>query len=393
MPKEDLENESGYTQSGTCELAIPEEFCTADVQFAFRFYKTAYTGGDPAAVDNVSLTVPDGAGETGHTLRAAATEGGTIAPTGDTVVADGASQTFTLMPDENCRLVSLRVNGRAVDVTDSYTLEHVDQSYYLLATFEAIEEEPQVIFEQDFEGPWIPAGWSVEGVNTDFTWKQYKYYYFNGTQNAYITADYSTGAAQDERLVTPTVDLTGATKMELDFAYAYPYYGMKKAVSSPSPWRFPRMAAGLGPRSGTPGYDSPSQSGYVVTGQAAVEIPEAYGTSGVTFAFHYTRPAGENTGIAAVDNLKLLAVGGQTASGVHHHSNGRDRRRCDPQRHGFGCGPWQSDLCCDGRCRLRNCRCDRGRPERWGGGGVHLPRCDPEPYHPCGLPACRQRHV
>lgn len=67
--KEDLENESGYTQSGTCELAIPEEFCTADVQFAFRFYKTAYTGGDPAAVDNVSLTVPDGAGETGHTLR------------------------------------------------------------------------------------------------------------------------------------------------------------------------------------------------------------------------------------------------------------------------------------------------------------------------------------
>ncbi|MFR0734056.1 MAG: hypothetical protein ACLSHU_07580 [Oscillospiraceae bacterium] len=36
----------------------------------------------------------------------------------------------------------------------------------------------------------------------------------------YITADYSTGAAQDERLVTPTVDLTGATKMELDFAYA-----------------------------------------------------------------------------------------------------------------------------------------------------------------------------
>ena len=204
--KEDLENESGYTQSGTCELAIPEEFCTADVQFAFRFYKTAYTGGDPAAVDNVSLTVPGGAGETGHTLRAAATEGGTIAPTGDTVVADGASQTFTLMPDENCRLVSLRVNGRAVDVTDSYTLEHVDQSYYLLATFEAIEEEPQVIFEQDFEGPWIPAGWSVEGVNTDFTWKQYKYYYFNGTQNAYITADYSTGAAQDERLVTPTVD-------------------------------------------------------------------------------------------------------------------------------------------------------------------------------------------
>ena len=312
--KEDLENESGYTQSGTCELAIPEEFCTADVQFAFRFYKTAYTGGDPAAVDNVSLTVPGGAGETGHTLRAAATEGGTIAPTGDTVVADGASQTFTLMPDENCRLVSLRVNGRAVDVTDSYTLEHVDQSYYLLATFEAIEEEPQVIFEQDFEGPWIPAGWSVEGVNTDFTWKQYKYYYFNGTQNAYITADYSTGAAQDERLVTPTVDLTGATKMELDFAYAYPYYGMKSGE-----FTFTLEISKDGGGTWTTVWDAkdtipPSQSGYVVTGQAAVEIPEAYGTSGVTFAFHYTRPAGENTGIAAVDNLKLLAVGGQTAS-------------------------------------------------------------------------------
>ncbi|MFR0734057.1 MAG: hypothetical protein ACLSHU_07585 [Oscillospiraceae bacterium] len=118
-------------QSGTCELAIPEEFfAQLDAQvFAFRSLETAaMPAADPAAVDNVSLTVPDGAGETGHTLRAAATEGGTIAPTGDTVAADGASQTFTLMLDENCRLASLQVNGRAVDVTDSYTLEHVDQS-------------------------------------------------------------------------------------------------------------------------------------------------------------------------------------------------------------------------------------------------------------------------
>lgn len=311
--KDDLENGSGYMQSGTCELAVPAEFCTSNVQFAFRFYKTAYTDGDSAAVDNVSLTVPGGIGETGHTLRAAATEGGRIAPAGDTVVTDGASQTFTLTPDENCRLVSLQVNGRAVDAADSYTLENVDQSYYLLATFEAVEEEPQVIFEQDFEGSWIPAGWSVEGINPDFTWKQYKYYYFNGTQNAYITADYSSSAAQDERLVTPVVDLTGATKTELDFAYAYPYYGMKN-----SEFTFTLEISKDGGATWTTVWDAKdtipdSMSGYVVTGQAAVEIPEAYRTSGISFAFHYTRPAGDNSGIAAVDNLKLMAVGGQTA--------------------------------------------------------------------------------
>ena len=36
-----------------------------------------------------------------------------------------------------------------------------------------------------------------------------------------------TGAAQDERLVTPTVDLAGATKMGWTLRITYPYYGMK----------------------------------------------------------------------------------------------------------------------------------------------------------------------
>lgn len=134
------------------------------------------------------------------------------------------------------------------------------------------------------KAPGFPAGWSVEGVNTDFTWKQYKYYYFNGTQNAYITADYSTGAAQDERLVTPTVDLTGATKMELDFAYAYPYYGMKSGE-----FTFTLEISKDGGGTWTTVWDAKdtipsSQSAMWLTGQAAVEIPEAYGTSGVTFA-------------------------------------------------------------------------------------------------------------
>ena len=306
---------TGAYQTGTCSLALPEQYWGQNVQLAFHYGKNAGAYGDTVAVDNVKLTAPGGGAEVSHTLRAQATEGGTITPAGDTQVATGGSQTFVLTPAERCRLVSLQVNGRTVKAEDSYTLSDIDQSYYLLATFASIAETPQVIFEQDFEGEeFPPAGWSVEGVNGDFTWKQYKYVYLNGTQNAYISADYTTGAAQDERLVTPAVDLTGTTQTQLDFAYAYPYYGMKggeftftlEVSLDGSSWTELWNAADTLPSSLTD---------YVVSGVAQVEIPEEFCAPDVRFAFRYTRPAGDGSGIAAVDDLKLSAVGAPVAEG------------------------------------------------------------------------------
>ena len=321
---------SGSFQSGTCSLEIPEQFRTSGVQLAFHYSKKlgAYAG--TVAVDNVKLTAPGGGTEPLHTLRAVATEGGVITPAGDTQVPTGGSQTFALTPNEKCRLVSLQVNGRTVDAQDCYTLEHIDQSYYLLATFESIAEIPQVIFEQDFEGPeFAPAGWSIQGINSAFTWKQYKYFYLNNTQNAYISADYSTEAAQDERLITPAVNLAGATQTQLEFEYAYPYYGMKNREFTFT------LEASLDGTTWTElwnGADTlpSSSSGYVITGLAQVEIPQAFRAQDVRFAFRYTRPAGSGTGIAAVDNLKLFSVGAPVAEGYVIHATASQGGSIDP---------------------------------------------------------------
>ena len=63
----DVPQGSGYVQTGLAELAVPEAYQTSGVQFAFRYYKTAYTGSGQVMVDNVKLTVPGGtAGDPDH---------------------------------------------------------------------------------------------------------------------------------------------------------------------------------------------------------------------------------------------------------------------------------------------------------------------------------------
>ena len=79
--KEDLENPGGSYLMGTVELAIPAEYLTNNVQFAFHAYKkagTGYTDSDiTIAIDNVKLAVPADPCAGGHTLEAVAA----VAPT------------------------------------------------------------------------------------------------------------------------------------------------------------------------------------------------------------------------------------------------------------------------------------------------------------------------
>lgn len=91
--------------------------------------------------------------------------------------------------------------------------------------------------------------------------------------------------------MTPAIDLSGTTQTQLDFEYAYPYYGMKGGEFTFT------LEASLDGSSWTKLWDAldtlpSSMSDYVITGLANVEIPETFCQSGVRFAFRYTRPAG-----------------------------------------------------------------------------------------------------
>lgn len=85
-----------------------------------------------------------------HTITATAGEGGTVDPSGEVVVAEGADKTFTITPDKGYEIAEVIVDGQAVDLTDvvnedgtgTYTFEKIDGDHSISITFEAISVTP-----------------------------------------------------------------------------------------------------------------------------------------------------------------------------------------------------------------------------------------------------------
>ena len=307
------------TQVGTVKLAIPEQFKTANVQIAFHYYKTAVNGAGKVALDDVKLTAPGTAASPDVTLTTSATAGGTVTPAGSTTYAAGTAVTLTFTPDMGHELTGVKVNGRSVTVTDNtYTLT-MDQSYFVSATFTEIAAADQIQFENDFESDAFPGhGWTVEGTDSDpyFQWKKYTYYPWgtaagNSTAHAYITNDWN-GQAQDERLISPAVDLTGSKTRTLSLDYAYGYYGMQKQTYTATV-----EASTDGGKTWTTLWNFRNtyndQSSGIVYGTARVELPVEYATKNVQIAFRYV--GSKEIGQLAIDHVKLITTG---ASGAEH---------------------------------------------------------------------------
>ena len=299
--------------SGRKELAIPAQYAVDGVQFAFHYVNPTHETG-PLAVDNVKLTAPGGSSDT-VTLTTTASDGGTVAPAGQTTYVSGQTVDVTFTPDPGYQLASVKVNGRTVDVTDgAYTLV-MDQSYAVSAAFEKIPDVPVVMFQNDFEdvaGDRFPfRGWTVKVQDTSSTWKQYTYYNWknegNDSKHAYISNDWK--GAQDEYLISPAVDLSGTRDGVLTFDFAYGEYGIKNKTFTATVeastdggktwnaiWNFQDS------------YTGQQASNYIISGSAEVPVPAEYNVDGVQFAFRYVHPNEDTTGQLAIDNVKLMAV-------------------------------------------------------------------------------------
>ena len=299
--------------SGRKELAIPAQYAVDGVQFAFHYVNPTHETG-PLAVDNVKLTAPGGSSDT-VTLTTTASDGGTVAPAGQTTYVSGQAVDVTFTPDQGYQLASVKVNGRTVDVTDgAYTLV-MDQSYAVSAAFEKIPDIPVVMFQNDFEdvaGDRFPFhGWTVKVQDTSSTWKQYTYYNWknegNDSKHAYISNDWK--GAQDEYLISPAVDLSGTRDGVLTFDFAYGEYGIKNKTFTATVeastdggktwnaiWNFQDS------------YTGQQASNYIISGSAEVPVPAEYNVDGVQFAFRYVHPNEDTTGQLAIDNVKLMAV-------------------------------------------------------------------------------------
>jgi hypothetical protein len=91
-----------------------------------------------------------------HTITASVTgSGGTITPSGDVLVADGGSQTFTIAPDFGHVIADVLVDGGSVGTVMTYPFNNVTGAHTIAASFSAL---PSVM---------VSGTVSVGGVATD----------------------------------------------------------------------------------------------------------------------------------------------------------------------------------------------------------------------------------
>lgn len=71
-------------------------------------------------------------------IRASATGGGSIAPSGTVGVDPDGSQTFTITPEPNFQIIDVAVDGNSVGAPETYTFTGVNEAHTIQATFAAL---------------------------------------------------------------------------------------------------------------------------------------------------------------------------------------------------------------------------------------------------------------
>ena len=312
-------DEFGPWEKTQAKVSIPEKFQNEkNVKFAF-----VYEGKDSTSLwmDNVQVYVEDPSQV--HTITASAGEGGTIDPSGTVNVADGKSRTFTITPDEGYFISDVKVDGASVGPKTSYTFTNVKEDHSITAEFDSrTGGDKTVLLEEDFQNCTadgaMPDGWTVEKTNSNWTWTVYKYYYADNTLTASCGDDYTSKAKQDERLITPVLDMSNGGG-----AISFRYIGGKtptisgdytvklEASKDGSTWTTLWTSTDL--KNTT--YDEIGYGGNTLSANVAVNIPAELQSSTTKLAFRYERPAGENSGRGAVDNIRITANQASSSGG------------------------------------------------------------------------------
>lgn len=84
-----------------------------------------------------------GGSTTYYTISAAAMEGGTISPEGETRVMAGSNKTFDITPAQGYKLKYLAVDGEKVQGELHYTFENIRKDHVIMAFFERVEDKSE----------------------------------------------------------------------------------------------------------------------------------------------------------------------------------------------------------------------------------------------------------
>ncbi len=318
---------SNWIISGSAEVPVPAEYNVAGVQFAFRYVHPHEETTGQLAIDNVKLmAVETGEAAQKYTITATAGEGGSITPNGDVSVKEGASQTFAITADNGYEIADVLVDGNSVGAVETYTFDEVKANHTI--TVSVNKTATGVEFDNDFEQDEFPGhGWTVKSSRTDtpYTWYKGTNTTLNSSKQARIDMDYYESSGwgdwgsksaqplsggsdkkQDEYLISPVVDLTGKTPtLSFDYllhrytAYNYCAFTVEASTDGGSTWTAIWNAK----------VDLAGMGGSYLSGTAKIEVPEAYLTGNVQFAFHLSKKAGvgydDDDAMFAIDNVKL----------------------------------------------------------------------------------------
>lgn len=123
----------------------------------------------------------------------------------------------------------------------------------------------------------MPDGWTIEKTNSNSTWTVYKYYYADNTLTASCGDDYTSYAKQDERLITPALDMSngggtisfryiGAKTPTTDGDYTVKLEASKDGSSWTTLWTSTELKKAS--------YDEIGYGGNTLSATVAVNIPQ-----------------------------------------------------------------------------------------------------------------------
>ena len=113
------------------------EYITPTVQGDYVTFAIGSAGFSPFALvwqEKDGGSDPGGS-TTYYTIKAEAGDGGSISPSGRVRVARGSNKTFTITPDEGCRIDDVLVDGKSVGAVSRYTFENVRSDHTIEAIF------------------------------------------------------------------------------------------------------------------------------------------------------------------------------------------------------------------------------------------------------------------
>ena len=150
---------------------------------------TGWSGTGLDGENNMTVTIPTGStgnrtytahwryNGSGHsysyyTIKATAGAGGSISPSGNASVREGRDQTFTITPDKGYAVANVKIDGKSIGATKSYTFENVSRTHTIEVIFMKANGNPQTgVFVDVATGSYYEdaVDWAVENGITQGT--------------------------------------------------------------------------------------------------------------------------------------------------------------------------------------------------------------------------------